>query len=68
MYCHPKAAGSRQASSTFCGNNQALQPLDLNLEVAARIDCGEPVTARGIPTDFPDPQSLITTDCIRPPT
>ena len=42
------------------------QLLDLNLEVAARIDRGEPVTAPGIPPDFPNPKSLITEDCIRP--
>lgn len=42
------------------------QLLDLNLEVASRIDRGEPVTAPGIPPDFPDPKSLITNDFIRP--
>jgi hypothetical protein len=42
------------------------QLLDLKLEVAARIDRGEPVTAPGIPPDYPNPKSLITDDCIRP--
>ena len=42
------------------------QLLALNLEVAARIDRGEPVTAPGIPPNFPNPESLITTDCIQP--
>jgi hypothetical protein len=42
------------------------QLLDLNLEVAARVERGEPVTAPGIPSDFPNPTSLITDDCIRP--
>jgi hypothetical protein len=42
------------------------QLLDLNLDVAARIEHGEPVTAPGIPPDVPDPKSLITDDCIRP--
>ena len=28
---------------------------------------GQPVTAPGIPKDYPDPQSLVTTDCIHPP-
>jgi hypothetical protein len=42
------------------------QLLDLNLEVAARIERGEPVTTPGIPPDFPNPKSLITDDCIRP--
>ena len=42
------------------------QLLDLNLEVAARIDRGEPVTAPGVPPDYPEPEKLITDDCIRP--
>ena len=42
------------------------QLLDLNLDVAARIERGESVTAPGIPPDFPNPKSLITDDCIRP--
>lgn len=42
------------------------QLLDLNLEVAARIDRNDPVTAPGIPPGFLNPKSLITTDCIRP--
>jgi hypothetical protein len=42
------------------------QLLDLNLDVAARIERGETVTAPGIPPDFPNPKSLITDDCIRP--
>jgi hypothetical protein len=42
------------------------QLLDLNLEMAARIDRADPVTAPGIPPDFPDRASLITDDCIRP--
>jgi hypothetical protein len=40
---------------------------DLNLEVAARIDRNETVTAPGIPPDFPDVKALITNDCIQPP-
>ena len=42
------------------------QLLDLNLDVAARIEGGEEVTAPGIPTGYPKPKSLITDDCIRP--
>jgi hypothetical protein len=42
------------------------QLLALNLEVAARIERNEPVTAPGIPPNFSNPQSLITTDCIQP--
>ena len=30
------------------------------------IDRNDPVTAPGVPPDFPNPQSLITDDCIRP--
>jgi hypothetical protein len=41
------------------------QLLALNLEVAVRIECNEPVTAPGILPNFPNPQSLNTTDCIR---
>ncbi|MCP5524737.1 MAG: class I SAM-dependent DNA methyltransferase [Verrucomicrobiales bacterium] len=42
------------------------QLLELNLSVAARIERGEPVTAPGIPPAFPNPETLITDDCIRP--
>lgn len=42
------------------------QLLELNLDVAKRIDAGEPVTAPGVPPHYPDPAKLITDDCIRP--
>jgi hypothetical protein len=42
---------------------QLLAP---NLEVAARIEKGEPVTAPGIPPSYPEPARLVTKDCIRP--
>jgi hypothetical protein len=42
------------------------QILELNLEVAARIDRDEPVTAPGVPPDYPDAKRLVTDDCIRP--
>jgi len=42
------------------------QLLDLNLEVAARIDRGETVTAPGIPPGYPAPADLVTSDCITP--
>lgn len=48
------------------GGDLLAQILSLNLEVAARIDRGDPVTAPGIPAHFPDPATLITEDCIRP--
>ena len=43
------------------------QLLALNLEVAGKIERGEPVTAPGIPANFPNPETLISDDCIRPP-
>ena len=43
------------------------QLLELNLAVAQRIEAGEPVTAPGIPANFPKPETLISDDCIRPP-
>ncbi len=42
------------------------QLLALNLEVARRIEGGEPVVAPGIPPDYPHPKKLITDDCIQP--
>lgn len=42
------------------------QLLDLNLDVADRIERGKDVTAPGVPGGYPDPRSLITDDCIRP--
>jgi hypothetical protein len=42
------------------------QLLKLNLDVAARIDAGEPVTAPGVPPTYPDPARLVTDDCIKP--
>ncbi len=43
------------------------QLLALNLEVAAKIEAGESVTAPGIPPDYPDPGELISDGCIQPP-
>lgn len=43
------------------------QFLALNLKVATKIENGEPVTAPGVPPGFPDPESLVTGDCIVPP-
>jgi hypothetical protein len=42
------------------------QLLTVNLEVAARIERAEPVTAPGVPRNYPDPAKLVTPDCIRP--
>ena len=43
------------------------QLLALNLEVAARIERREPVTAPGVPKKYPESAKLVTEDCIRPP-
>ncbi|MCH7925370.1 MAG: hypothetical protein IIC51_07535 [Planctomycetes bacterium] len=42
------------------------QILDLNLDVAARIERGESVVAPGVPPNYPHPEQLVTDDCIRP--
>jgi PPIC-type PPIASE domain/MmeI, target recognition domain len=42
------------------------QLLALNLEVAAKIEKGEPVIAPGIPKNYPEPKNLVTEDCIKP--
>ena len=56
------------AAYGFSGRKDLLaQLLALNLAVAARLERGEPVTAPGVPPSFPNPASLVTTDCIRPP-
>jgi len=38
----------------------------LNQEVAAKIEKGEPVTAPGVPKNYPEAHKLVTEDCIRP--
>jgi hypothetical protein len=43
------------------------QLLALNQTVAARIEAGEPVTAPGIPPDYPNPDELVSEGCIQPP-
>ena len=42
------------------------QLLALNRQVATRIERAEPVTGPGIPPAFPNPETLVTGDCIRP--
>jgi hypothetical protein len=42
------------------------QLLALNLDVAARLERGEPVTAPGVPRNYPEPAKLVTQDCITP--
>ncbi len=43
------------------------QLLELNRTVAARIEAGQSVTAPGVPAGYPEPQRLVTDDCIEPP-
>ena len=49
------------------GFNPREDFLALNQEVAARIERHEPVTAPGLPPGFPEPETLVTEDCIQPP-
>jgi hypothetical protein len=42
------------------------QLLELNLSVAQRLEQAEPVTPPGIPATFPNPETLLSDDCIRP--
>lgn len=42
------------------------QLLKLNIAVADKIEAGEQVVPPGVPTTYPDPQRLVTDDCIRP--
>lgn len=43
------------------------QILALNLAVAQRIQAGQPVTAPGVPSSYPNPAGLITPDSIQSP-
>ena len=43
------------------------QLLALNQQVAAKIEKGEPVTAPGVPKNYPDAKRLVTGDCIQSP-
>jgi len=42
------------------------QLLALNQQVAAKIEQGSPVTAPGVPPGYPEPEQLVTEDCIKP--
>ena len=42
------------------------QLLELNLFVARRLERAESVTPPGIPAAFPNPDTLISNDCMRP--
>jgi hypothetical protein len=41
--------------------------LKLNLDSAAREARGEPITPPGLPAWYPNPQELVSQDCIQPP-
>jgi len=41
------------------------QLLELNLDVAARIETGQPVTPPGVPPEYGDPARLVTEDCVK---
>jgi len=40
--------------------------LKLNLELADKETKGEPIAPPGLPKNYPDPQKLVTEDCIKP--
>jgi hypothetical protein len=40
--------------------------VNLNQSVAATIEKGEPVTAPGVPKNYPDATKLVTEGCIKP--
>jgi len=41
------------------------QLLALNQQVAAKIEKDEPVTAPGVPRNYPNAKKLVTEDCIK---
>lgn len=43
------------------------QLLALNLDVSAKIEAGQVVTAPGIPPGYPNPAELVSEGCIQPP-
>jgi hypothetical protein len=43
------------------------QLLALNQQAAAKIEKGEPVMPPGVPKHYADAKTLVTEDCIRPP-
>jgi len=59
----------RRVVRTACGfsaKNLPAQLNDMNQEVAAMIESGEPLMPPGVPRNHPDPKKLVTEDCIRP--
>ena len=64
---HAALDGAVLAAYGFSAKKDLLaQLLVLNLEVAAKIERGDLVTAPGVPKNYPDAKGLVTTDCIRP--
>ena len=56
------------AAYGFQANDDLLaQLLALNVEVAAKIEAEQTVTAPGIPADYPNPDELISAGCIQAP-
>jgi SAM-dependent methyltransferase len=50
----------------FSANKDLLaQLLALNLAVARKIDAGQEVVSPGVPPTYPEPERLVTDDCIR---
>jgi len=43
------------------------QILTLNLDIASRIGRGGSATPPGMPPGFPEPEKLLTEDCVPPP-
>ena len=68
----PQAATVKQidavaAAYGFSAKKDLLaQLLALNQQVAANIEKGEPITAPGVPRNYPGAQKLVTEDCIKP--
>ena len=56
-----------RAANGFSAKKDLLaQLLALNQEVAANIARGSPVTAPGVPKNYPDAKKLVREDCIKP--
>lgn len=59
-------AAVRDAYGFSAKKDLLAQLLDLNLDVAARIEAGQTVVSPGVPATYPDASRLVTDDCIRP--
>ena len=64
---HAALDAAVRAAYGFSAKKDLLaQLIALNQEVAARIEQGIPVTAPGVPPNYPDAKKLVTEDCIQP--